>query len=721
MSGPNAAVWSASRDHWVHLPPPETEEHLTSRPRRWRLWLLIVASSVVTAVVAFAINVSSSVLAHLIHAPDTWSQFQINLVRIFGQTFIAVAAYGVPALLTANSGRKLFQYVGGSGIPEIKCELSGLHLAGIFNPRVLLAKAMGLSLACGADLPVGKEGPFVHCAGGVFQWLLRFQLFQPLAPSRALRQVGLTSMVSVGVACCFSAPIGGVLFALEVTDSFSSGAYLHCFVSATIAALVSSSLKTLIPKGSTMDFAALFVPNWEPRFPSSAPALTGLFLCTLLGIVCGLLGAVFTWLHRLAVGTVSRLVAQQPSGGTEQPSPSDDTRSFHSPRSAASFSPQQADIASSISVQLMSEMFKTPSGPLESAAEIAVADSEPPGTRATMWFSPVILQRATLGLMVALAGMTNALLDTTMPFVRARSQARLLNGLISIDALDFGLGMGPIASLSLLSSIKFFTTILILAMPLPIGSVVPTFVLGAFLGRLFGRVVQPFCNLPGCESEHVAEIWVATFAIIGACAFCAGCVRSFAQIIIVFERTGFTSLLLPLCASSLAAIFVANNFVPSLFDSIIMLKRLPHLPSLAHGRQAMTVADVMSTNFPVLPVQVSSEDLEAVRMANVDWQYAVPIVANPEGCMPSSLWKIEKERLVLLSAIRSFPPLMHKEGAINLLENATVPLQVPPHTTLKALLPLLSLLEKNEAFVTQDGCLVGIVTLTDLCTHASRR
>lgn len=50
----------------------------------------------------------------------------------------------------------------GSGIPEMKCILSGVGLNQYLSMRTLIAKVIGLVAAMGSGVSVGKEGPFVH-------------------------------------------------------------------------------------------------------------------------------------------------------------------------------------------------------------------------------------------------------------------------------------------------------------------------------------------------------------------------------------------------------------------------------------------------------------------------------------------------------------------------------------------------------------------------------
>jgi len=278
--------------------------------------------------------------------------------------------------------------------------------------------------------------------------------------------------------------------------------------------------------------------------------------------------------------------------------------------------------------------------------------------------------------------------------------------------------------------VKLLTTVMVLGLPLPVGSIAPTFVIGALIGRLFGYVCHPLCaaGVLTCFDETMVEgdareIFIAKFALVGACAFCAGCFRSFAQVIVVFELTGLTSMLLPLCSASLVAIFTANTLGVNFFDSAIQLKSLPHLPSLAQGRGQHRVCDLMTREVPVLPPQVSSDELEAIRELFSEWQYEVPIVLRTEWeGSRSHMQRLQEDQLALLSAVPTMPPAQPENTVLDLWrEGVVVPLQVPDQMLLKDLLPLFRHMDKSVAFVTKNGHLVGAVTLADLYKRAVSR
>ncbi|KAK6052364.1 hypothetical protein COOONC_10132 [Cooperia oncophora] len=98
----------------------------------------------------------------------------------------------------------------GSGIPEMKTVLRGVILKEYLSIRTLVSKVIGLTLSLGTGLPIGREGPFVHIASVVANQLNRFLtrtsgVFQNESRANELLAAGC----AVGVACTFSAPVGG--------------------------------------------------------------------------------------------------------------------------------------------------------------------------------------------------------------------------------------------------------------------------------------------------------------------------------------------------------------------------------------------------------------------------------------------------------------------------------------------------------------------------------
>ncbi|VDO78946.1 unnamed protein product [Heligmosomoides polygyrus] len=111
----------------------------------------------------------------------------------------------------------------GSGIPEMKTILRGIILKEYLS------------------------GPFVHIASVVANQLSRFlPISTGVFENESRASEMLAAGCAVGVACTFSAPVGGVLFSIEVTAAyFAVRNYWRGFFAATCSATLFSILQGL--------------------------------------------------------------------------------------------------------------------------------------------------------------------------------------------------------------------------------------------------------------------------------------------------------------------------------------------------------------------------------------------------------------------------------------------------------------------------------------------
>jgi H+/Cl- antiporter ClcA len=65
----------------------------------------------------------------------------------------------------------------GSGIPEIKCILSGVKLKGLLSFKTLMAKVLSLTFGLSSGLMIGKKGPFVHVSSMIANLLSKVRPF----------------------------------------------------------------------------------------------------------------------------------------------------------------------------------------------------------------------------------------------------------------------------------------------------------------------------------------------------------------------------------------------------------------------------------------------------------------------------------------------------------------------------------------------------------------
>ena len=107
--------------------------------------------------------------------------------------------------------------------------------------------------------------------------------------------------------------------------------------------------------------------------------------------------------------------------------------------------------------------------------------------------------------------------------------------------------------------------------------------IGAGLGRFYGECITYFFPT-GMNPFYVRKknfpILAGTYAVAGSAAFAGANTGALSSAVIAFEMTGQITHLLPVIVAILAATITARYLGPSIYDSLILLKKLPYLPSI---------------------------------------------------------------------------------------------------------------------------------------------
>ncbi|GLH07553.1 CSON011389 protein [Gryllus bimaculatus] len=138
-------------------------------------------------------------------------------------------------------------------------------------------------------------GPFVHIASIAATLLSKLVTsFQGIYENESRNCEMLAAACAVGVASCFAAPIGGVLFSIEVTTVyFAVRNYWRGFFAAVCGATVFRLLAVWFQKEATV--TAVFGTNFTLDFPFDPQEL---IVFALIGAISGLGGAFYVWMHR---------------------------------------------------------------------------------------------------------------------------------------------------------------------------------------------------------------------------------------------------------------------------------------------------------------------------------------------------------------------------------------------------------------------------------------
>lgn len=424
----------------------------------------------------------------------------------------------------------------GSGIPEMKTILRGVALNEYLTFRTLVAKVIGLTATLGSGMPLGKEGPFVHIASIVATLLGRLVTpFRGIYANESRNTEMLAAACAVGVGSCFAAPVGGVLFSIEVTTVyFAVRNYWRGFFAAVCGATVFRLLAVWFQQADTV--TAMFRTSFAMDFPFDPQELVAF---ALIGAVCGLGGALYVWCHRRYV----RLMRK-------------------SKRLSAFLQKHRFLYPGAVAL-----LVATVSFPLGSGAYLA-ADLTTHDQVATL-FSNFTWSRTDLT--VEELAVVKHWLPPGMPSAAgaAASGATFIN-LAGFVAFTFAFSV--VAS----------------TIPVPSGSFIPVFKIGAALGRMAGEAMHlVFPQGLRYGSGLTASIVPGGYAAVGAAAFSGAVTHTISVAVIVFEMTGQITHIVPIMIAVLVSNAVASLLGPSIYDSIILIKRLPYLPDILPSSSAV--------------------------------------------------------------------------------------------------------------------------------------
>lgn len=204
------------------------------------------------------------------------SAFWLKLFSLAHQNplwFIPIIAALLTVGVIAGYFVKRYPHVGGSGIPEVKLQLSG-KLKLKWWP-ILWRKLIGGILVIGTGLFLGPEGPSLQLGSSVGQGIGE-KTKQTKTDQRVLIATGAAS----GLSAAFGAPLSGAMFVLEeVFHNFSPRVWLNALAGALTANfLISNFFGLEVPLGITYNHSFPISLYWH---------------LVILGIILGLLGHLY--------------------------------------------------------------------------------------------------------------------------------------------------------------------------------------------------------------------------------------------------------------------------------------------------------------------------------------------------------------------------------------------------------------------------------------------
>uniref|UniRef100_A0A8C1YGZ1 Chloride channel, voltage-sensitive 1a n=1 Tax=Cyprinus carpio TaxID=7962 RepID=A0A8C1YGZ1_CYPCA len=562
----------------------------------------------------------------------------------------------------------------GSGIPELKTILRGVVLKEYLTLKAFIAKVVGLTAGLGSGMPVGKEGPFVHIASICAAVLSKFMSFFS-GVYQVSRNI-LTVGCAVGVGCCFGTPLGGVLFSIEVTSTyFAVRNYWRGYFAATFSAFIFRVLSVFNKDAVTI--TALFRTNFRMDFPFDLQELPAF---AIIGISCGFLGAFFVYLNRQVVLFMRR------------------------PNILTRFLTKHRLIFPAVVTLVITTL------------------TFPPGFGQFM--AGELMPRECI----------NSLFDN---FTWTKIWGSSLPPGLGRSAVWFHPDVSIFVILILFFIMKFWMSAVSTTMPIPSGAFMPVFVLGAAFGRLVGEIMATLFPHGILFDGILYRIIPGGYAVIGAAALTGAVTHTVSTAVICFELTGQISHILPMMVAVILANMVAQGLQPSLYDSIIQVKKLPYLPELGFGHiRCADIANAIAVAPQSMILLGSIERSELLALC--DWWLSAErriltqgqSSQGPVPCAKISWESLafvdeeeeenEDDKVSILNAyseatIKSWEETeMDKPLEIDQIRIDPSPFQLVERTSLHKTHTLFSLLGLSHAYVTNTGKLVGVVALKEV-------
>ena len=220
-------------------------------------------------------------------------------VDSLGKIFLAIGVMILVAKFLA-AAIKFDAQVAGSGVPQLKGILQGR--AQMIKPlRLLAVKFLATTAAIGAGMSLGRAGisvQFGAVVGNIFTRLIYKKNPQHAAVEGNFL---LTAGAGAGLAAIFNAPLAGVIFCIEeLRKRFSQEILIAAVTAAVMASFVAKIIFGVRPVFETITATPLNLPpvittpTLEMATTASAAPLKFAALFILLGIICGLIGAIFS-------------------------------------------------------------------------------------------------------------------------------------------------------------------------------------------------------------------------------------------------------------------------------------------------------------------------------------------------------------------------------------------------------------------------------------------
>ena len=464
----------------------------------------------------------------------------------------------------------------GSGVAELIGYLNGINYPNVIGFETYVTKTVGVVLAVVGGLCVGKEGPLAHIGANIgaavcYLPLPRFAWFKNDTYKRNLIAAG----TSAGVSAAFGAPVGGALFAFEISKpnifwkfSVIWKVFLSCALSVCTLATVSSLMKgepINSVNGAVLKFG---ISNISPATFDVIPG------CFIVGAITGILGGIFVLVNS-NLGLLRKKYINA---------------NWKKLCEAALFS------------------FMTTSCFFWSAK--LFNDCESDSTIDASNMDTIVQYNCAEGSYSPLATM---FMNTEGDAIRS-----IISGFE---------GPGGVHSytwtLAFFAGMWYFWTIVTYGVWVPAGLFLPGIIIGCAVGGVYAEIEAVV--LDKTIEETYASMTSATFVLVGAGAMLSAyCRLTYSLVVIMLETTSSINIFLPMMVGIMTARGVGNLLSPSLYDRALRMKQMPFLRADCPDSTKYLKASVIMAKDPISLPTIAN--MAACKRALESHHNAYPVV-----------------------------------------------------------------------------------------------
>lgn len=533
-------------------------------------WVLLIIIGVTVAVIGYLMDF----VASLAYRARMFSFDAAADVSVWLQYGVWIFYHSSFCMLGAGIVHIVNPQAAGSGMPEMKAILGGVELHDFLSWKSMFAKFFAGCAAMSSGLPFGKGG-ILACISACITHMLckRFVLFQGIYQNETRRFEMLAAAVAVAIACTFASPVSGVLFSVELTATFFEVQnYWRAFFCTICGTTVFRLIAVFVQYEMTISSLVKTTLN-VLEFPYD---ILEFIPFSVIGVVCGVGGALFVFTHR---GLILFVRSQK-----------------------------------KLSAFLQRNRLLYP---------FAVS-----ALVATLTFPPLLGQfcggRLNTRLVVTQLFSDKAF---TLPLPETASDEEV-QARVSWSHPQTGV----FVNLALYTLTAFLTGALAYTVAVPFGTFTAVWAIGAAMGRLAGEAMATWFPDGISTGYGIYKVTPGGYAIVGAAALSGGVLHSISVALTLHEMTGQVNYLLPSLWATMIANMVAKALMPSMFDSIIQMKKIPFLPIFkpATSRAHYVYAeDIMQKDPKVISLNSTYDELTELLVLN-PFVFSYPLVDSPE-------------------------------------------------------------------------------------------